>query len=467
MTRLYLRIYVALLASLVIFAVLAAAVFKVGLDRDRAQRDERALIAEVVAQVLPPPDAPADEQRAALARWQQRSGADLALFDAQRRPIASAGRPLPPPRSEDGGREARDEGWDWSPREGGPPVWSVRLPDGRWAVARPWNTRGGARPFAWGALLAALALAVALGAYPLARRLTRRLERLQAGVEALGAGDLTARVPVQGRDEIARLAERFNAAAGRIEALVSAQRTLLANASHELRSPLARLRMAVSLLSDAGVDSAARRAELEREVERNVGELDALIDEILLASRLDAGVGIAAEPVDLLALLAEECARTGAGLSVAGPDSDTDRAGTGRVTGDARLLRRLLRNLLENARRHGAGSAVEASLQAGPGHVVIEVCDRGPGVPEAERERIFEPFHRLAGHGESAGGVGLGLALARQIAHRHGARLTCLPREGGGSCFRVSLPVAPATPAPAADAPRSPPDSRAARSSSS
>jgi len=472
-TRLYLRIYGAMLASLVIFAVLAAVVFKVGLDRDRAQRDDRALIAEVLAQVLPPAEAPADEQRAALERWRQRSGADLALFDAQRRPIAFAGQLLPAPRSREGGREARDEGWRWSPREGGPPVWSVRLPDGRWALARPWNARAGARPFAWGALLGALALAVALGAYPLARRLTRRLERLQAGVEALGAGDLSARVPVQGRDEIARLAGRFNDAAGRIEALVGSQRSLLANAQHELGSPLARLRMAVSLLSGPGLLDAGRRAELEREVERNVAELDALIDEILLASRLDAGAGIAADPVDLLSLLAEECARTGASLSMGGADApaEADAAAAATVIGDPRLLRRLLRNLLENARRHGGGSEVEAMLRAVAGRVEIDVCDRGPGVPAAERERIFEPFHRLAGHGESAGGVGLGLALARQIAQRHRATVVCLPREGGGSRFRVSLPTAAAaavaTPGPAAGAPPSPPDSRAAPSSSS
>ena len=309
MKRLYLRIYVALLASLAIFALLAALLFKVGLDRDRAQRDDRALIAEVVGAVLPPADAPADAQRAALERWHQRSGADLALFDPRGRPIASAGRPLPAPRPDEAdGRDGQD-GWRWTPRDGGPPLWSMRLPDGRWAVARPWRTNA-SRPFAWGLLLVALAVAVALGAHPVARRLTRRLERLQAGVDALGAGDLSARVPVQGRDEVARLAIRFNEAAARIEALVASQRSLLANASHELRSPLARLRMAVSLLADVQGASGARREALEREVERNVAELDALIDEILLASRLDAGAGVASEPVDLLALLAEECARS-------------------------------------------------------------------------------------------------------------------------------------------------------------
>jgi signal transduction histidine kinase len=447
--RLYLRIYVAVLASLAIFALLAALGWKLVFERDRAGHDERALIAEVIAEILPAADAPPDVQRAALERWQQRSGVDLALFDARRRPIASAGHPLPAPTSAVGGREHRDGGWGWAD-ERGPATWSVRLPDGRWAVARPWRARSGP-PFAWGAMLLALALATAIGAYPLVRRLTRRLERLQAGVEALGSGDLAARVPVQGRDEIALLAASFNRSAERIEALVGAQRALLANASHELRSPLARLRMAVALLAertgDADADADARRAELRREIERNVGELDALVEEILLASRLDAtrldaGGGLAREPVELVALLAEECARVRAELEVPpAPGAGTPGAGT-TVDGDPRLLRRLVRNLLENARRHGAGTPVEAALRLLPERIELDVLDRGPGVPDAERERIFEPFHRVAGHGEASGGVGLGLALVRQIADRHGAGVACLAREGGGSCFRVSFPRA-------------------------
>jgi signal transduction histidine kinase len=437
--RLYLKIYVAVLASLAIFALLAAVGWKVAFDRERAGSDERALIGELVAELLPAADAPEPMLQAALERWQKRSGVDLALFDAQRRPIASAGRPIPPPASSEGGREGRG-GWS---ADNGPPVWSVRLPDGRWAVARPWRARGGP-PVAWGALLLALTVAVAIGAYPVVRRLTRRLERLQIGVDALGAGDLSARVPVHGRDEIAALASSFNRSAARIETLVGAQRSLLANASHELRSPLARLRMAAALLAGETTPGTGR-ADLRREVDRNVAELDALVDEILLASRLDADMPIGREPVDLLALLAEECARVDASLgteSVEGGAGDGGRVGTGSATvdGDPKLLRRLVRNLLENARRHGAGSAIDVLLRTAPGHVAFDVCDRGPGVPPAERERIFEPFHRVAGHGESSGGVGLGLALVRQIALRHGAGVSCLPREGGGSCFRVTLP---------------------------
>jgi len=461
--RLYLRIYLSMIASLAIFALIAALGWKFAFDREHASRDERALVAEVVAALLPPADAPPEAQRAVLERWHARTGVDVALFDARRAPIAAAGRPVPAPMRVDGGREGQ-EGWGaWrDAAEHGPPAWSVRLPDGRWAVARIWRFKGGP-PFGWGALLLALTLAVAIGAYPMVRRLTRRLERLQRGVDALGSGDLSARVPVQGRDEVAALAASFNRSAERIETLVRAQRSLLANASHELRSPLARLKMATALLTEPSVDgsgreggaateaSAAQRAALRDEVERNVGELDALIEEILLASRLDAGAGIAREPVDLLALLAEEAARAQATLSVEGEGgADVKRADNRAATrftveGDPRLLRRAARNLLENARRHGAGSPVEVLLSEGARGPVVEVRDRGPGVPEAERERIFEPFHRLAGHGEAAGGVGLGLSLVRQIAQRHGAAAVCLPRDGGGSRFRLEFGGAGAT----------------------
>lgn len=459
MRRLYLRIYLAMLASLAIFALIAALGWQFAFDREGASRDERALIAEVVAALLPPADALPDAQRAALERWHARTGVDVALFDAQRAPIASAGRPVPAPTRVDGGREGR-AGWGaWrDAADHVPPAWSVRLPDGRWAVARIWRFKGGP-PFGWGALLLALTLAVAIGAYPMVRRLTRRLERLQQGVDALGSGDLSARVPVQGRDEIASLASSFNRSAQRIESLVRAQKSLLANASHELRSPLARLKMATALLAEPppdgdgrgaaaeGAAAAAQRAALREEVERNVGELDALIEEILLASRLDADAGIAREPVDLLVLLAEEASRTQATLSVEGDDADPGAVPDGRgpvaaarftVDGDPRLLRRMARNLLENARRHAAGSPVEVRLSDGPRGPAFEVLDLGPGVPEAERERIFEPFHRLAGHGEAAGGVGLGLSLVRQIARRHGATVACLPRAGGGR-FRVEF----------------------------
>ena len=208
---------------------------------------------------------------------------------------------------------------------------------GRW-----WPPRG-PTGFLW--LLGIVAVAVALGAYPVVRRLTMRLEDLRRGVERWGEGDLSVRVPETGSDEVAFLAFRFNHAAERVESLLNANKSLLANASHELRSPLARIRMGLELM-DPEPSPRARD-----EITRNIAELDQLIDEILLASRLDsreADLGTV-ETVDLTGLAAEECARAGADLEV----SDSDPALV--VEGVAKLLRRALRNLLETRAGTAAG----------------------------------------------------------------------------------------------------------------
>lgn len=276
-------------------------------------------------------------------------------------------------------------------------------------------------------VLMAIALIVAVVAFPVVRRLTRRLEHLQARVEAWGAGDLSARVAVEGRDEVALLAISFNQSAARVEALMAAQRVLLANASHELRSPLGRIRMAVELLGDGAP------APIREEIARNVTELDQLVDEVLLASRLDSVTAPEHpfEKVDLSALAAEECARI---------QADCEAEIT-TVTGDPTLLRRMIRNLLENAQRHGRGTQITLVLAgAAPERIRLDVCDEGPGVPEAEREAIFAPFYRMQGASEANGGHGLGLSLVRQIARRHGGDVGCVQQPAGGGCFRVMLP---------------------------
>jgi signal transduction histidine kinase len=314
-------------------------------------------------------------------------------------------------------RPPRLEGWQHARR--GPPVFATQLADGRWLAVRPARERRGGPPWMGtfrgplGVLfvLTLVFVAIGVGAYLVVRALTRRLERLQAGVEALGEGRLSERVAVEGRDEVAALAESFNRAATRIESLVQAHKSLLANASHELRTPLTRVRMALELGKD------------RREIERDIAELDHLIDEILLASRLDAVGGLdGVEEVDLLALAAEECARY-EGVEVSGEPVV--------VRGDPRLLRRMIRNLLDNATRHGV-APVSVSVRKGE----LRVCDSGGGVPEAERERVFEPFYRAPG--ARARGAGLGLSLVRQIARRHGGEALC-----EGNCFAVRL----ATPA--------------------
>jgi signal transduction histidine kinase len=411
MRRLYLQVYLAFLAILVLFAALTAALWHL---RGPSPQDQQVLdgAAALVAERLP--IGSRAEQERSLRALAAPLRLNLSLWSADGQALASVGEQLPFP-----GRERDESGW--MPARGGP-VGFLRLPDGRWLVARQRHRR--VEHVGLLALLALLAVAVAIGAYPVARRLTRRLERLRAGVEGLGAGDLHARVPVEGRDEVAVLATTFNRAADRIEALVGAQRTLLASASHELRSPLARIRVALELMG-------AERPDLRERVARDIAELDDLIAELLLASRLEAVEQVErSEEVDLLGLVAEEAARSSA--EVAGQPV--------AVRGDARLLRRLVRNLLENAVRHGA-PPVEARVEAVGGRARLRVCDRGPGVPDAERERIFAPFYRPSSRPPAEGGSGLGLALVRQIARRHGGEARCLAREGGGTCFEVELPA--------------------------
>lgn len=414
MRRLYLQFYLAIVAILVVFGLLVGASWHVGPGRDR---DEQTMegVAAALADLLPAGGDQA-ELEGMLRRLSRPGGARLTLWSADGTVLASAGEVVPLPAA-----PRRRSGWA-ADRRGF--TATVRLPDGRWVTARHAHRRAA---HGIGLLLAIALLAgvVAIGAYPVARRLTRRLERLRAGVEGLGQGDLAARVPVEGRDEVADLARSFNRAADRIEALVDAQRGLLASASHELRSPLARIRVALELPD-------SDRPELRARVAADIAELDGLIEELLLASRLQSAEGIArTEEVDLLGLVAEEAAR-----------SDADVAGEAvTVRGDHKLLRRLVRNLLENARQHGA-PPVEARVDVVDDRVRLRVCDRGPGVPEAERERIFEPFYRPAGT-TSVGGAGLGLSLVRQIARRHGGEARALPLEGGGSCFEVWLPLQP------------------------
>jgi signal transduction histidine kinase len=409
MRRLYLGIYLAVLASLVAFALVSGFVWRL-LDDAGPAAQAFEVAGKLAQNVLPPAGAPASEQQAALEQLAANLRADVALFADDRTPLASVGAPLSPPDA------ARDRG-GWLRRWGGP-AGAIHLPDGRWLVARVphEHRRPGAGLFF---VLALVAVAVGVGAYPVVRRLTARLERLQAGVEALGAGDLGARVNVEGRDEVARLAESFNRAAARIEELVGAHKTLLAHASHELRTPLTRIRMAVELLKD---DVAPRR---KRDLEQDIADLDALIDEILLASRLETVTAWEVdEDVDLLALATEESARY---------EAEVD----GRpcvVRGDPRLLRRMIRNLLENARRHGA-PPVLLRVSAGGLGVELTVCDQGPGIPAAQHEAMFQPFYRAA----SGAGTGLGLALVRQIARRHGGDARYLGRGPNGSCFVVSL----------------------------
>lgn len=411
--RLYVRIWLAVVAAVAVLTFLVGMAWRMHAEPPLREVVVRNSQGEVIgrASARPKRQGPKDDERneaGATQPW---------------------GRNPPPPA--DGEADAPG-------RFGRGPEFEVQLQDGQMVhLHLPRPPRGPwTMPFGFFWTLGLVALAVALATYPIVRRLTRRLETLQSGVERWGEGDLSTRVALDGDDEVGFLAQRFNHAAARIEnlvksrdALLASQKSLLANASHELRSPLARIRMGLELMGQGDAVQQRRPA-----IERNLQELDQLIDEILLASRLEtleANVGTI-EPVDLVGLAAEECARTQAQL--------IDPPAALVVSGVSKLLRRALRNLLENAGRYG-GDAVELRLHAQEGYAVIEVLDRGPGVPESLQERIFEPFYRLPGASEKDGGVGLGLALVKSIALRHGGTARCENRVDAGACFSLRLPM--------------------------
>jgi signal transduction histidine kinase len=415
MRRLYLQFYVTILLVLAVFVGAAVVVSQLAEDETPQYLD---VAAELTGALLPEADAPEVDDQKAIDALHRKLRFDLALYRADGSTLAMAGRPPPrfdPRRARIGWRRGRDGS-----------TFTLHLPDGRWLVARQVRERPSATLWIAG-FLALLAAAIAVGAFPVVRRLGSRIERLKAGVEQLGGGNLGARVKVEGRDEVAALAESFNRSAQRIEELVSAHRLLLANCSHELRTPLARIGMAASLLGDKADPKTAAS------LKQDVAELDLLIDEILLSSRLEAVPGLEhREPVDLLAIAAEEAARF-----------DIEASGESvLVAGDRTLLRRIVRNLLENAQRYAGAGPIEISTTHTNGRAILDVRDHGPGIPPEERERIFEPFYRMATTRETGRGAGLGLALVREIARRHGGTTVCVAAEGRGSLFRIDLPAA-------------------------
>ena len=463
MKSLYLRIYLTLVVLLLAFAFGSGWLFQRQMEQERGVADAAATerltaIAQLINHALPPATASRAEQAEALLEWGQRLRMALALNDDRGERIAA--NDLYEKREDEPGARAvqvtLDDGRtltviralrppqgfgapNGSPGASGPTTTTVpfmprsrmqpRQEESIWPIPLLTHRTGGEALIA---VLVLLFLGVALGAYPVVRRLTRRLEKLKLGVEQFGAGNLAHRVDDHGSDEVAGLARSFNRSAAQIETLLRSHQALLANASHELRSPLARLKMAFAMLDDAGP---ASRPKLAVEIDTNIAELDALVEEVLLASRLEAGSQAPQnESVDVVGMAAEEAARVDAEFEPAPGLS------TLKVSGEDRLLRRALRNLLENARRYG-GAEVLLEVKRSGNRAEFRVLDRGPGIPESMRERIFEAFFRLPGHAEQAGGVGLGLSLVKQIAQRHGGQVRCETREGGGSIFVFSVPA--------------------------
>ncbi|MDD3448376.1 MAG: ATP-binding protein [Gammaproteobacteria bacterium] len=275
---------------------------------------------------------------------------------------------------------------------------------------------------AWVTLLTAIALV---------RRLTAPLERLSGAAKRLGAGDWPEPVPEQGPEELASLATSFNRMVRQVRELVANRTTLLAGISHDLRTPMTQIQLALAMLPGEGGDP-----ELMAGIRRDLDNMNRLIAQFLEISReLEGGGG---ETVEVGALLADLVTQFGLrGTEVTGPGCSGCRHAL-----HALALRRVVANLLENAVRYGDGAPVEVTCRCDAGAVEIRVLDRGPGIPAEQLEAVFRPFYRLEGSRSSTtGGSGLGLAVVRQLASANGWGLRLEPREGGGMAAVVSVPL--------------------------
>ncbi len=282
--------------------------------------------------------------------------------------------------------------------------------------------------------------AMVLLSYLLALHLTSPLRSLQKAVERFGKGDLRARVGSRRRDEVGRLARTFDTMADRMETLLTAERRLLLDISHELRSPLARLSVATELARSG--EAEAREAALNR-IEKEAGRLNSLVGELLQVTRAEGDpASLRKTPVrvdELLANLVEDCSveaeARGCRLEMKKPPAVT-------IQGDPELIRRAVENVVRNAIRHSPqGSPVEVWLENdGPG-ARIRVRDYGPGVPEEHLPHIFDPFYRVdTDRNRTSGGVGLGLAIARRAVDLHKGRIEAR-NSSPGLVMEIDLPA--------------------------
>lgn len=293
--------------------------------------------------------------------------------------------------------------------------------------------------------LAVILVVVGALSWWLAWSLSSPVPPLRRAARALSGGNLGARVEdrvVRRRDELGELARDFNRMAERIEELLGSQRRLLRDVSHELRSPLARMQVALELARTGGGEAVS--APMDR-IQREVGRLDALIAQLLLLERLRGGTPLEIGDLDVVRILAQvvddaafEAAAQGVQVRFVGGEPC-------RIRGEGELLHRSFDNFLRNAVHHSPeGGIVDVNLRAGRGTVEITVADQGPGVPDEHLERIFEPFHRVQeARDRVSGGTGLGLAIGARAVDAHGGSIKASNRDGGGLEIRVVLPLGP------------------------
>jgi two-component system osmolarity sensor histidine kinase EnvZ len=313
-------------------------------------------------------------------------------------------------------------GWYWRSLPAGETWLAVGFPE----------RRIGAQPFVAFLVSSLIGLVLAiLAAIWLARRSVVPLARLEAAAERIGRGEVLDLLPETGPRELAALAQRFNEMAKQVRDLLSARTTLLAGVSHDLRTPLARLRLALALLAEQPTPRLIARMEADIE------EMDGLIGNVLHLSRdLEPW---ATEEINVQELLNELVV----GLP-AGRVRVTCNAPATRIPAAPSALRRAVGNLLDNALRYGGEAPVEVAATVAPDETTIAILDRGPGIPAEQLQAVFQPFHRVElSRSPVTGGTGLGLAIVRQLADAHGWEVELTSRQGGGLEARLRLPTTP------------------------
>jgi two-component system, OmpR family, sensor histidine kinase RstB len=293
----------------------------------------------------------------------------------------------------------------------------------------PWSGPRG------GLLAGVILLALGGGVLMIVRPIEQQLEAIRSAAGLIRSGELDARAEVQRGDASGHLAETFNGMAARVQTIVETRKALLHGVAHELRTPLARLKFALELLEDAeGGDSGKIR-----EIQGDVDELEELVSELMRYSQLEGDGELDRSPTslnDLVGHVVDEARRLPRDRTI-----EDDLPPLPMVEVDRRLVQRALTNLVNNAVRY-ADSTIKVSAQTLDGTLYVHVDDDGPGVPEEERRRIFEPFVRLdAARSRDTGGIGLGLALARKGALAHDGDIVVTDSPLGGARFSWSLPL--------------------------
>ena len=283
--------------------------------------------------------------------------------------------------------------------------------------------------------------AVILLCYAFSYHLTSPVRRLREVVDLFGRGELSARAATGRHDEFGQLAVSFNKMAERIQTLLTAERRLLMDISHELRSPLARLGVAVELSARSGEDRDLMLDRIEKEAQR----LNELVTELLHVTRVEGDPSQRkTETVLLDQLLGEVVEDSLIEVKMKGCRIEVTATEATVVDGDEELLRRAIENVLRNAIRYAPqDTVVDVDLKRSGGSAQISIRDRGPGVPEESLARIFDAFYRVDSHrNRASGGVGLGLAIARRAVQLHNGALHA-ENKHPGLCVTIELPLAP------------------------